>query len=175
LFLGVIPDLAINLLSAKSQQTTIYFQYTAGIVPFVLAASIVGASRLKRNPDRTSLAAVAAVACIAVVSPIYRVAVNDFTHALPSDSRSTAKSHALALIPSGVPVSASNQLGGLLSERRYIYLFPVEKNAAWLIVDARDPTYTDQDSYRHRVAAVNASSAWRVVFRSHDVEVLRKR
>ena len=43
IFLGAVPDLVINLLSSKPEQTTIYYQYTAGIVPFVIAASVLGA------------------------------------------------------------------------------------------------------------------------------------
>ena len=49
LFLGAVPDLAINLLSSNPNQTTVQFQYTAGIVPFVVAASIFGAARFKRQ------------------------------------------------------------------------------------------------------------------------------
>jgi uncharacterized membrane protein len=175
LFLGAVPDLAINLLSAKPEQTAIYWQYTAGIVPFVIAASIFGAARLKRNPGSTSLAVLAAVACLALLSPIYRVTVNDLAHVRASDPRHAAQSHALALIPAGVPVSASNQLGGLLSERRYIYIFPTKKSAAWVIVDSRDPTYGGRAEYRRRITAIATSPSWRVVYHSQGVDVLRKR
>jgi uncharacterized membrane protein len=179
LFLGAIPDLAINLLSGKPEQTQLYWQYTSGIVPFVLAASIIGASKLKRNPDRVSVGAVAAVLFIGllnpVFSPVYRIAVNDLGRVLGSDPTRAAKSHALALIPSGVPVSASNRFGGLLSERRYIYIFPTRKTAAWMIVDARDGPQVHRQRYRHNIAAINSNPAWHVVYRSNGIEVLRKR
>jgi uncharacterized membrane protein len=175
LFLGAIPDLAINLLSAKPEQTAIYWHYTAGIVPFVVAASIVGAARLKRNPDTTTLAVLALIGCFALLSPIYRIAVTDLAHFEQSDPRHAAKSHALALIPSEVPVSASNQLGGLLSERRYVYLFPTKKQASWVVVDSRDPTYSQQRSYRRSIAAIHSDPAWRVVYRSLGIQVFKKR
>jgi uncharacterized membrane protein len=179
LFLGAIPDLVINLLSGKPEQTQLYWQYTSGIVPFVLAASIIGASKLKRNPDRVSVGAVAAVLFIGllnpVFSPVYRIAVNDLGRVLGSDPTRAAKSHALALIPSGVPVSASNRFGGLLSERRYIYIFPTRKTAAWMIVDARDGPQVHRQRYRHNIAAINSNPAWHVVYRSNGIEVLRKR
>jgi uncharacterized membrane protein len=179
LFLGAIPDLVINLLSGKPEQTQLYWQYTSGIVPFVLAASIIGASKLKRNPDRVSVGAVAAVLCIGVLnpvlSPIYRVAVLDLGHARQSDPKQAAKSHALDLIPSGVPVSASNKLGGLLSERRFIDVFPVWRNAAWVIVDAADAPQKGQQRYRRNIAAINRSPGWRVVYRSQGIEVLHRR
>jgi uncharacterized membrane protein len=175
LFLGAIPDLVINLLSSKPEQTAIYWQYTAGIVPFVLAASIVGASRLRRSPDPTSLCALLAVGCIGLFSPIYRIAVIDFAHALPSDATRAAKSHALTLIPSNAPVSASRKFGGVLSARRFIYIFPVRKNASWVIVDAGDDTPRDRRTYLRNIAAINANPTWRVVYRSHGVEVLHRR
>jgi hypothetical protein len=175
LFLGALPDLAINLLSSKPEQTEIFWHYTAGIVPFVIAASIVGAARLKRNPDTTTLTVFALVGVLALLSPIYRIAARDLAHVRASDPTHAAKTRALGLIPSGVPVSASNQLGGLLSERRYIYLFPTKKQAAWVIVDSRDPTYSQPRSYQRRIAEIHASPDWRVVYQSHGIEVLTKK
>ena len=179
LFLGAIPDLVINLLSGKPEQTQLYWQYTSGIVPFVLAASIIGASRLKRNPDRVSVSALAAVLFIGFLnlafSPVYRIAVNDLGRVLGSDPTRAAKAHALDLIPSGVPVSASNRLGGRLSDRRFIYIFPTRKQAAWMIVDARDGPEMHRQNYRRNIGAMNANPAWRLVYRSNGVEVLRKR
>ncbi len=178
LFLGAIPDLAINLLSAKPEQTQIYWQYTAGIVPFVLAASIVGASKLKRSPIPLSLLALVAVVCIGlfnpVFSPVYRIAATDLGHVLRSDLALAAKSHALALIPPAVPVSASNKLGGLLSERRFIYMFPTRKHAAWVIVDAADGPRSHRRTYRHNIAVITTNPAWRVVYRSRGIVVLHK-
>jgi uncharacterized membrane protein len=175
LLLGAIPDLLINLLSAKPEQTTIYWQYTAGIVPFVIAASIVGAAKWRRGPDPVSLATVVVVGCIALFSPIYRIAVTDLAHVRPSDPMRAAKAHALGMIPSGVPVSASNQLAGLLSERRFIYTFPTRRKAMWMIVDAGDETHSDRQAFKRNIAATNANPNWRVVYRERGVEVLRKR
>jgi uncharacterized membrane protein len=179
LFLGAIPDLVINLLSSKPEQTQLYWQYTAGIVPFVVAASIVGASRLRRNADRISLGAVAAVLFLSVVnpvfSPVYRIAVLDLGHVSRSDPVHSAKSRALGLIPRGAPVSASNELGGLLSDRRLIYLFPTRETAKWVIVDAGDQSHTDRYKYRRNIAAINANPAWQVLYRSHGIEVLHRK
>ena len=72
LLLGAVPDLVINLLSSNPNQTTIQFQYTAGIVPFVVAASIFGAARLKRHRRLDlPLWVCAATAAVAIFSPIY--------------------------------------------------------------------------------------------------------
>jgi uncharacterized membrane protein len=178
LLLGAIPDLAINLLSAKPAQTELYWQYSAGIVPFLLVASVVGASRLRRGPDRIALGVVAAVVFMTFIhpifSPVYRIAVDDLGHVLRSDPARAAKAHALDLVPPGVPVSASNGLGGLLSDRRVIYMFPTRKKAAWAIVDRRDPSTSDPRKYRRDIAAINRDRSWLVVYRSDGVEVLHK-
>jgi uncharacterized membrane protein len=174
LILGAVPDLVVNLLSSKPEQTTFQFQYTAGIIPFLLAASILGTARLRRDPARVSFYALAGAACIALYSPVY-LAVNDFHSALPSNPVRQAKAHALGLIPSGVPVSASNQLAGYLSDRRYIYVFPYVRDASWVILDAKDSTVEDQKGYRRVIAKMDANPKWTLLYSSHGVQVLRKR
>ena len=49
MLVGAVPDLAINLLSRSPHRQTVFYQYTAGIIPFVVAASILGAARLRRG------------------------------------------------------------------------------------------------------------------------------
>jgi 3-methyladenine DNA glycosylase Mpg len=44
-----------------------------------------------------------------------------------------------------------------------------------VIVDAHDETYTATRWYAERIAAINGSPGWRVVYRSHGIEVLRER
>ena len=124
LLLGAVPDLAINLLSSSPGQTSIAFETTAGIIPFVVAAAIFGARRFKGRADELSMAVLGATALLAIISPIY--VVRGDVAALGSPAVA-AKAHALSLIPDGVPVSASNQLGGHLSERHYIYHVPIRR------------------------------------------------
>jgi uncharacterized membrane protein len=175
LFLGAIPDLAINLLSSKGDQTAIFYHWTAGIVPFTVAASIFGAARLKRNADQVSLYALVGAASIAVVSPItIGIAQGDFAAALPSNPVRAAKEHATALIPPAVPVSASNGLGTYVSARRFVYTFPVIGKARWLIVDQNDVTYADRVGYRRTLRALEAGPEWKILYASHGVDVLRK-
>ena len=172
LLLGAVPDLAINLLSNLGDQTSINFHWTAGIVPFVVAASIFGTARFKGQAVRISLWVLAAAASIAIYSPIY-LSRGD-VQALGSPVVS-AKSRAVSLIPAGVPVSASNQLGGHLSERRVIYWFPKVERARWIIFDLNDPSYGDRAGYRWISHRYEADKAWSVLFSSHGVVVLHKR
>jgi uncharacterized membrane protein len=172
LFLGAVPDLAINLLSSKTDQTSIPFHWTAGIIPFVVAASIFGASRLKTHGVRLSLWALAGVALIAVYSPIYFLGSD--VRALGSP-RVSAQARAVDLVPSSAPVSASNQLGGHLSERRYVYTFPHVLRSKWIVVDLNDPTYVNAKGYKRYVRKYEADKGWRTVYSSHGLAVLRRR
>jgi uncharacterized membrane protein len=173
LFLGAVPDLSINLLSALGDQTVIAYHWTAGIVPFAIAATIFGAARLKRDPDRVSLCVLVAAVGIAVYSPVVLAGGRDLG-AWSSPVRS-AKMHALDLVPPGVPVSASNQLGTYLSARRYSYFFPTVGIATWVVVDRADPTYRTSSLYRRKVRQIESNPNWRILYSSHGVAVLRKR
>jgi uncharacterized membrane protein len=178
LALAALPDLAINLLSSKPEQTTLELQYTAGILPFLIAAAIVGAPRLRRDPSRLSLIVLASCACLALYSPLVN-ARSGITAAVQASPVRTAKARALALIPATAPVAASNQLGAELSERRYIYVFPYIRDARWIVLDTKD-RYLDSSAASARafdraVARYEASADWDIVYASHGVEVLRKR
>ena len=172
LLLGAVPDLAINLLSNLSDQTSITNHWSAGIVPFVIAASIFGAARFKRQAVGLSLWMLVGTGCVAILSPILHVSRD--IRALGSPALAS-KEYAVGLIPDGVPVSASIQLGGHLSERRYIYTFPYAVKARWIIVDSNDPTYGRAAAYKRYVRRYEASKAWRVVYSSHGIDVLLRR
>jgi uncharacterized membrane protein len=172
LFLGAIPDLVINVLSGNKEQTVLTHQYTAGIVPFVVAASIFGAARFKTQAVRLSLWALAGATAVAVYSPLALVGPD--VRALGSPLVAT-KAHAVGLIPEDAPVSATNVLGGYLSERRYIYTFPFVRRSTWIVVDVNDPSYGDTKGLKHVLGRYESDKAWRVVYSSHGVVVLRKR
>jgi uncharacterized membrane protein len=169
LLLGAVPDLVINLRSHFFGQTSIGYQYTAGIVPFVIAASIFGAARFGRQAGRVSLLVLVATAFVAVVSPINQVAED--VRSLGS-AEVSAQAHALSLVPAGVPVSASNELGGYLSERRRSYSFPTIGRSRWIVVDTNDPT---RPHGRRELRKYESGGAWRIVYSSHGVVVLHKR
>jgi len=172
LLLGAVPDLAINLLSSQPDQTSIPFHWTAGIVPFVVAASIFGAARFKGRGRSLSLWVLAATAAVAIYSPLYTL--KGGVEALGSPE-AAAKAHALGLIPEGAPVSATNALGGHLSARRYFATFPYVGRSTWIIVDVNDPTYRASAGLRQDVSRYESDNGWRSVFSSHGIDVLRKR
>jgi uncharacterized membrane protein len=175
IFLGAVPDLAINLLSNKTDQTVIAYHWTAGIVPFTVAASVMGAAKLKRDRDSTSLAALLGAALIAVVSPItLGIIRGDPASALSSSAVRSAKAHAIGIVPSQAPVAASNDLAAYVADRRYVYVYPLAVKAAWLVVDRNDDSYADQAGYKRSLRRLDASRKWRVIYSSNGIQVLQR-
>jgi uncharacterized membrane protein len=174
ILIGAVPDLVIDLLSSKPEQTTIFYQYTAGIVPFVIAASILGAARSKRDPRRISRCVLVIVACMAIVSPLFYSAYN-LELARPSNPTHAAIRHALSLVPPGVPVSASQTLGGYLSTRRYVAVFPSLGQAEWVLVGRPAAGYDDPHVLKTSLAQLKSSSLWKLVYESNGISVLHRR
>jgi uncharacterized membrane protein len=174
LFLGAVPDLTINLLSSLNDQTYIAYHWTAGIIPFTVAASVVGAGRIRRNPDQVSLWVLSAAGAVCLFSPII-LARGDVEKVFSASPVRAAKTTALAAIPADVPVSASNQLGAYVAARRYAGTFPVIGRAEWAIVDRADPTYTDVAGYRQAIRQLESSPNWSRVLTIRGIEVFRKR
>ena len=113
--------------------------------------------------------------CLAVISPLtLGVWRGDIAAALPTDSVRAAKARALQLIPAGVPVAASNQLGTYVSDRRYVYVFPFNRGARWVLVDRNDDTYSDASGYRRAVRKLDSEPGWRIVYSAHGVQVVHK-
>jgi uncharacterized membrane protein len=171
LLVGAVPDLAINLLSSKPEQTTVFYQYTAGIVPFVVAASVLGAARLRRRRHAPT-ALLAIIGCLAILSPLIYTGVSLHSR---SASEVNATRKALKLIPGGVPVSASQTLGAYVSTRHVVAVFPSVKGVNWVIVGPVASGEDDPPVFRRALATLKASPAWRVVFDASGISVLERR
>jgi uncharacterized membrane protein len=183
LLVAALPDLALNLLSATSTQTSIHFHYTAGLIPPLVIASVLGAAR-RRRPVAVSLVAVG----VALVSNFILGAI-PLWHLFPKGetygafmTRVTAHdriaARAVRLIPSGVVVSTTNSLGAKLSARRRVLSFPTIQDATWIAADETRPGYLDQgDKFgptAARLALLRRDPAWRLVFEQDGVLVFRR-
>jgi uncharacterized membrane protein len=170
LLLGALPDVAINLLS--NNPPALFAERAAPIIPFVVAASIFGATRFKRHARRLSLWILAGTAFVALYSPLRSVGTD--LRALGSP-RLAAKEHAVGLIPDGVRVSASNLLAGHLSARRYIFTFPYAVRSRWIAVDIDDASYANTAAFKRAVRRYESNANWQVIYSSHGITVLHKR
>jgi uncharacterized membrane protein len=186
--LVAVPELAVNLLSSTRTQTSIHFHYTAGLVPGLVAASVLGAARLAST--RPSLATpLGVVAVVAALVANYRLGAIPLWQHVPGGESLRADSYemtehdrvatrALRVIPADEPVSATNTLGAHLSERRRVLSFPLVAGARWVAVDERRPSLADRldpPGAQARIAAARTDRAWRVVFEEDGILVLRRR
>ena len=187
LALVAVPQLLANLLSDFRSMTDPRYHSIAAVFPFLIAATVLGISRLEaRRRERAALAVLVVSAILALgVGPWSRVlGVTPLggREPLPA-SRVDALRDAVALVPDGAPVASSNVAGAHLSARRSIFTIPVLGNAEWVLVDRDDPYVTSPDSpillFRPRVPEdvarrLERDARWTKVFERGSVVVFRK-
>jgi len=167
--LAALPELGLNLFSSTVTQTSVKTHYAATAVPALLVATVFGVTRL--GARFAYAAALAALAGMAVLGPLGRVTIRADTH-------DAAARRALALVPDGAPVSATNTLGAHLSARKRIFSFPVLREATWVAVDEQRLTYLDSLAparARPKLAALRHDPGWTSVFAEDGVLVFRRR
>ena len=186
--LTALPELAASLLSATKTQTSIHFHYTAGAIPGIVVASVLGAARLARGrPARAESLALIALGGV-VVSNWLLGAVPAWRYVPGGESLGSTAAHvtshdriaarAVALVPDNVVVSATNSLGAHLSERPRVLSFPFLFDATWVAADETQPGYADRVSpYGTAVALrrLRLDPAWRLVFEDDGVLVFTRR
>jgi uncharacterized membrane protein len=185
--IAALPELGLNLLSATHTQTSIHHHYTAGLIPPLVVASVLGAARLTRGRDAAKIPlAVAAVAAMVIANywlgaiPLWRDLPGGQgfqAYASHVSSHDRAASRALLLIPDGAVVSATNSLGAYLSARRRFLSFPYVQDAQWIAADETQPGYADRWdplATAKGLARVRRNPEWRLVFSEDGVLVFRR-
>ena len=123
------PGLAMMLVSgvaSYAQQGSLYFQYFAPVVPFLLWGAISSWSRFRRG-SRRGLAIVASVSLFALLGPLFYIGFglpDRFATTVAVSGERRQFSNVLASIPDDASVSATDLLVANLSRRREIYPFP---------------------------------------------------
>ncbi|HSB39434.1 MAG TPA: DUF2079 domain-containing protein [Gaiellaceae bacterium] len=180
--IAAVPELAVNLLSAATTQTSIRFHYTAGLIPVLVAAAVFGAKRL---PPRVPVAAIAVV--VALVSnyllgpvPLWRYfpgGQQQQAHAAEVSEHDRIAAQALRLIPSDAVVSATNSLGAHLSARRRVLSFPYLQDALWVAADETAPGYADRLAplpTAVQLSWLRRNPEWRLVFERDGILIFRR-
>ena len=181
--LAVLPELALNLLSATPTQTSIHFHYTAGLIPPLVIAAVLGAKRLSRWP----LAAAFAIVVTALVGAYRLGPIPGWRHVPGGSHFQATAAHvtehdriaakALRLIPKSAVVSATNTLGAHLSARRRILSFPYIQDATWIAADETQPSYGDRYAplpMALTLVALRRNPDWRLVFEQDGVLVFNR-
>jgi uncharacterized membrane protein len=184
---SALPELALNLLSGTRTQSSIHFHYTAGAIPGLVAGAVLGAARVQRRwpsswptAGRGLVLLVLAAGIVLGPLPVWRhvpfgseLATRD--HIVSAHDRAAAR--VLRAVPAGAAVSATNTLGAHLSERRRIFSFPVLREARWVAVDLKRPSYLDDargNGFPPAYARLRRDPRWHVVRSEDGVVVLRR-
>jgi len=181
---AALPELAINLLSSTTTQTSIHFHYTAGLIPPLVIAAIFGAKRLSRWAFP-----VAAAIVVAALVGNYRLGPIPGWRHLPGGqtfqataARVTVHDHiadrALRLIPGDAVVSATNTLGAHLSARTRVLSFPFIQDSKWIAADETQPGYADRYApipTATQLAALRRNPEWQLVFEEDGILIFRRR
>jgi uncharacterized membrane protein len=185
--LTALPEIALNVLSSTPTQASIHYHYTAGAIPGLIAGAVLGGAKLRnlrprlwRWVGRGLVVLVLAAGFVMGPLPVWRHVPfgSDLAarhHIVTEHDRAAAR--VIRAVPGDAPVSATNNLGAHLSERRRIFSFPVLREARWVAVDLKRPSYLD-DAGGKKFAAAYArfrrDSRWQVVKAEDGVIVLHK-
>ncbi len=184
--LTALPEVAANLLSSTRTQTSIHFHYTAAAIPGLMVAAVLGAARLRGRTGRRSLVTAVVVAAVAAnyvlgAIPVWRAfpggeSLASREYEVTAHDRVAGR--ALRLIPADAVVSATNSLGGHLSERRRVLSFPVFRGAEWIAADETRPGYADRIAplaTSERLRRLRLDDRWRIVFDEDGIVLFRRR
>jgi len=187
LLLAALPEAALNVLSKNPYQASLYFHYTAGLIPPLVVASVLGAGSLARRRPSWKPHLGTGIVVLALLSnywlgamPIWASVPGGNTFQkngtkITDHDRITAR--AVALIPEDATVSATNTLGGHLSARHRILSFPRLDDANWVAVDETNGSYNDGSAplpMEEDVMVLRRNPAWRLVFEDDGVLVFRR-
>jgi hypothetical protein len=164
--------------------------------PFLVAAAVMGLAHVRRGARpprlRRALAVPALSACVLLAAgfasgvmlgplPWWKDLPGGSTtrvHEYTVTYHAEVLERAIALVPDGVPVSASNHLGAHLSARRRIHLFPVVADAEWVAIDiGRRPLGIEVGPFEHGVGVVAfmTRSDFRLVFAQNGAMIFQRR
>ncbi len=188
--LVAVPQFALVMLSDRVADLDYRYQTVLPVVPFLVAGTTMTLARYRpelRKPLGYLL--FGSVAAAFVLGPFGAV-----RSPLPDRTHTAAERAAVALVPQGARVAATNKLGGHLWTRRYIYVFPVVKKADWIVADARDywlpslatlrrrrgiqvgvrDLYPQQELMLRLLSKLRRSPAWKTVLARDGVYVFRR-
>jgi len=183
ILVAALPELAINLLSSTTTQTSIHFHYTAGLIAPLVIAAVFGAARF---PSRAIPLGMVVVAT-ALLANFHLGPIPGWRH-VPGGQQFQATAarvtdhdriaeRALERIPDNAVVSATNTLGAHLSARHRFLSFPYLQDATWIAADETQPGYADR--YAPLPTAVQLmwlrrNPEWKLVFEQDGILVFRR-
>jgi len=185
--IAAAPELSLNLLSATHTQSSIHHHYTAGLIPPLIVASVLGAGRLAGGRKERGIVLATAAVAVALLAnyglgaiPLWRDLPGGESYQAYAAHVSThdrVVERALDRIPGDAVVSATNSLGSHLSGRRRFLSFPHVEDAEWIAADETQPGYADRWdplATAKGLARLRRNPQWRLVFSEDGVLVFKR-
>jgi uncharacterized membrane protein len=172
-----IPEVLVNGLSSHLGQSDPRGHNIAGVIPFLLAATVVGLARFSPRHQLRVAAAVLGVSSVLLVGfgPYPGTPLRDGTAALrrPNRSHVEALRKAIALVPDSAPVTTSKFLRPNFATRKYMYTFPFIGASEWIVLDSRPalPYWKEAEGLPTRL---QRDRRWTKVFSEDGVLVFRR-
>jgi uncharacterized membrane protein len=143
LALSALPQLAANGLSSITAAMDPRSHHVSGILAFLIAGSVLGIARLP-SARHVKTAAAVLVLCVGsslLLGPWPGLPARDrlWPDDIPTVDNVEALRNAVASIPDGVAVAATNKAGSHLSARKEFFSIPRIENAEWVVIDMHDP------------------------------------
>ncbi len=189
IILFAFPTFFINLLSNTIQHNSIFFQYTASIIPFVFISAIYGFSKIKiKNFSLLILFLSLFFSYYFGPSPLsksfwcknyqlgeFKTLNFNISCYLPTLHTSVLQK-AIKIIPENSSISAQTQIAPHLINRKGLYLFPdIPKNTEYIIIDKKGNIWpiVDRNEYMTIVQKLLLDKRWTIIFEEDGVVVLR--
>jgi uncharacterized membrane protein len=176
IMLAATPQIALVFLSRHPGDWNPLGINVLVIIPFIYAATAFALARSARRSSakkqRVASGAIfaASLAFFIIVGPFNPYVTRNLYAPI------SAQRQAVSLVPTNARVSATNHLALPLAARRYLYVFPVLKDADWVFVDSRDDSLPDM-SYIHRRIGIDVGVSdlyWQPKLMRRDLRLLRQ-
>jgi uncharacterized membrane protein len=200
LLLVALSEMGVNVLSQVPTQRVMTYQYSATAAAFLVLASArgavwivkrIGSARWRDNGPRARLlSACMGIAAISIAlffhfsryGAIYPLGRDPLAHDLRGVYRSSERTKVayrfMSRIPDGESVSAQSDLAPHLSNRREIYVFPVVKDAKYVLIDQQGETFPAQllgVPYSEQVRRLRDDPRYEVILEESGYVLFRKR
>jgi uncharacterized membrane protein len=183
-----LPQLLANGLSDSPAMAGPQHQYIAAVIPFLIAATVIGLGRLPRHRQvfGATLVLVLSATLTVYAGPWERSpAAVALWYQDPVPGRHVAAlDDAIALVPGDARVAATNKAGSHLSSRRYFYSVPFVEKADWIVLDTDDGWVVESEDsltlgpYPEKLEGfrrqIERNPVWEKVFEEDGVFVYRR-
>jgi len=179
-----LPTFAYLLLSDYREQHSIFFQYSAPLIPFIFFATAQGLSRLRSLPSGRSLPWQVALLVYVGVAGILAYQQygpgplgGQFHGDRYAQNVHTELGHqVIARIPKNASLSAQADLVPHVSQREEIYTFPNLHGAEYVWLDTTaSPWPLDKGQYDRAVAQLRRNGLYELTFEDDGYMLFRRR